>query len=145
MLSTNFFIQFSFSAPVVSRCLISPSQQGHFVTSPFLRKVSTRLSFPITQLRLWMATVSLPCHQTTGSCSARYTIHYIYTQCMHRFYLHSEWRSHNITPILKTKDKSFVKNYHPISLLCYPLKVLEKLILNKILRSVWFHEESVDC
>ena len=59
-------------------------------------------------------------------------VYHIFTQCMHQSYLPIEWRSHNITPIPKTNDKSSVKNYRPISLLCCLSKVLEKLIFNKI-------------
>ena len=45
----------------------------------------------------------------------------------------TQWRTHCITPIHKSSNKSFVNNYRPISLLCILSKVLEKLVYNKIL------------
>ena len=59
-------------------------------------------------------------------------VHYIFTQYMCQSSLPIEWRSHNITPNPKTKDKTSVKRYWPISLLCCLPKVLERLIFNKI-------------
>ena len=43
-----------------------------------------------------------------------------------------EWKCHSITPIFKSGDKSLVKNYRPISLLCIISKILEHLIFSKI-------------
>ena len=57
-------------------------------------------------------------------------VHYILTQCMHKYYLPIEWRSHNLTHISKTMDKSSVKNYVPVYLLCCLSKGLENLIFN---------------
>ena len=50
-----------------------------------------------------------------------------------------EWRTHLITPILKSGDKSKVNNYRPISLLCSVSKVLEKIIYDKIISFVVDH------
>ena len=47
-----------------------------------------------------------------------------------------DWRLHVITPIHKSGDKSSVKNYRPISLLCIISKVLEKIIYDKIISFV---------
>ena len=44
-----------------------------------------------------------------------------------------QWRSHRITPIHKSGDKSLISNYRPISLLCVLSKVLEKVIYNRII------------
>ena len=46
--------------------------------------------------------------------------------------LPEEWRCYLVTPIFKSGDKSSVKNYRPISLLCSVSKVLERLVYNKI-------------
>ena len=46
----------------------------------------------------------------------------------------SQWRTHWITPIYKSGDKSLVSNYRPISLLCILSKVLERVVYNNILR-----------
>ena len=45
----------------------------------------------------------------------------------------TQWRTHCITPVHKSGDKSLVRNYRPISLLCILSKVLEKLVYNKIM------------
>ena len=46
--------------------------------------------------------------------------------------LPSDWRVHLIIPVFKSGDKSSVRNYRPISLLCSVSKILEKLIYDKI-------------
>jgi len=46
----------------------------------------------------------------------------------------TQWRTHCVTPIYKSGDKSLVSNYQPISLLCILSKVLEKILYNKIMR-----------
>ena len=48
-------------------------------------------------------------------------------------YLPLDWRTHLIKPILKSGDKSSVRNYTPISLLSVVSKVLEKLVYNSIM------------
>ena len=45
----------------------------------------------------------------------------------------TEWKLHAITPVFKLGDKSNVKNYRPISLLCNISKALERLVYNKVL------------
>ena len=45
----------------------------------------------------------------------------------------SSWKLSNITPIFKSRDKSFVSNYRPISILSIPSKVLERVIHNRLL------------
>ena len=47
--------------------------------------------------------------------------------------LPDEWKVHKITPIHKSGDKSSVRNYRPISLLCSTSKVLEKLIYKVVM------------
>ena len=47
-----------------------------------------------------------------------------------------QWRSHHITPIHKSVDKSLISNYQPISLLCVLSKVasyLKKLYITESL------------
>ena len=45
----------------------------------------------------------------------------------------SGWKTHKITPVHKSGDKTSVTNYRPISLLCIISKVLERLIYDKII------------
>ena len=59
-------------------------------------------------------------------------VHHLFSQCLSKSYLHKEWRNHDITPIPKSKDKSSVFNYHPISLLSCISKALERLVFDKI-------------
>lgn len=45
----------------------------------------------------------------------------------------SQWKTANIVPILKTgKNHNDVNSYRPISLLCTPLKIMERLIKEKL-------------
>ena len=50
--------------------------------------------------------------------------------------LPAEWKVHRITPVYKAGDRSLIKNYRPISLLCSLSKVLEKLVFNNIIEFV---------
>ena len=64
-------------------------------------------------------------------------IHHIFMLSISHFYVPKDWRLHLITPYLhKSGDKSSVKNYRPISLLCTISKVLEKIIYDKIVSFV---------
>jgi len=47
-----------------------------------------------------------------------------------------EWKVHLVVPVYKSADRSSVKNYRPISLLCNTSKALETLIYNKIIDHV---------
>ena len=49
----------------------------------------------------------------------------------------TEWKIHLITPVYKSADRSLVKNYCPISLLCIALKVPETLIYSKLLSHIF--------
>ena len=60
-------------------------------------------------------------------------IHHLFVLSITKHCLPREWRLHLITPVHKSGDKSSVKNYRPISLLCIVSKVLEKIIYNKII------------
>ena len=44
-----------------------------------------------------------------------------------------EWKLANVVPVYKKDDKSNVENYRPISLTCLMMKILEKLVRDKIL------------
>ena len=63
-------------------------------------------------------------------------IHHLFMLSISHFYVPKDWRLHLITPIHKSGDKSSVKNYRPISLLCTISKVLEKIIYDKIISFV---------
>ena len=60
-------------------------------------------------------------------------IHHLFVLSITHHYVPKDWRLHLITPIHKSGDKSSVKNYRPISLLCIISKVLEKIIYDKII------------
>ena len=53
-----------------------------------------------------------------------------------------DWKQHTIIPVYKSGDKSTLKNYRPISLLCSISKLLESLIYNKIIE---FMRKSISC
>ena len=59
-------------------------------------------------------------------------LHHLFSLSLSKQLIPCEWKCHSITPIFKSGDKSLVKNYRPISLLCIVSKVLERLIYNKI-------------
>ncbi len=63
-------------------------------------------------------------------------LHHLYSLSISQGYVPVEWRTHLITPIHKSGDKSRVNNYRPISLLCVISKVLERLVYNHLLSFV---------
>ena len=58
---------------------------------------------------------------------------HLFQSCLQSCASPNEWKIHKIVPILKGPDKSSIQNYHPISLLCVLLKVLESIIYKKII------------
>ena len=58
---------------------------------------------------------------------------HLFSLTLSQHYLPAQWCMHLITPIHKSGDKTTVKNYRPISLLCIVSKVLERIIYDKII------------
>ena len=48
----------------------------------------------------------------------------------------ADWKLHKIIPVYKSGDKSNLRNYKPISLLCNISKILESLIYNKVIEFI---------
>ena len=63
-------------------------------------------------------------------------LHHLFTQCLSQSNIPSEWRTHSITPIHKSGDKTSITNYRPISLLCCTSLILERIIYSKIIVSI---------
>ncbi len=66
-------------------------------------------------------------------------IYHLFSHCLQQSYLPSEWLTHKVIPIFKSGDRSSIKNYRPISLLCHLSKVLECLVYNKIYGYISLH------
>ena len=52
-------------------------------------------------------------------------IHHLFMLSISRHYVPEDWRLHLVIPIHKAGDRSSVRNYRPVSLLCSISKVLE--------------------
>ena len=63
-------------------------------------------------------------------------LHYLFSVGLSKRSIPNEWKCHSIIPIFKSGDKSQVKNYRPISLLCIVSKVLEHLIYSKVCKFI---------
>ena len=63
-------------------------------------------------------------------------LHHLFLLSLSHSHIPAEWRTHLIIPVFKSGDKSSVRNYRPISLLCSVSKLLEKLIYDKIIHFV---------
>ena len=59
-------------------------------------------------------------------------IHHLFSLTLVYQLLPQDWKTHIITPVHKSGNKSAVNNYQPISLLCVISKVLERILFNKI-------------
>ena len=64
-------------------------------------------------------------------------LHKLFIQSLQSGQLPSEWKLHLIVPIFKSGNKSDIKNYRPISLLCTISKVLERIIYKKIIDYIY--------
>ena len=67
-------------------------------------------------------------------------IHHLFSLCLSQAYLPDEWHRHHIIAIPKSGDRSQVSNYRPISLLCCLSKVLERLLLTKLVNFLSPHQ-----
>ena len=63
-----------------------------------------------------------------GALALYVLLHHLFNLSLTHCSIPSEWKIHQITPILKAGDRANIKNYRPISLLCCTSKVLERLI-----------------
>ena len=63
-------------------------------------------------------------------------LHHLFSVSLSKHSIPYEWKCHSITPIFKSGDKSQVKNYRPISLLCIVSKVLERLIYRNVCKFI---------
>lgn len=59
------------------------------------------------------------------ACAIYEPLTHLFQLCIDQGYLPQEWKLHVITPIFKSGDRSMIRNYRPISLLCIVSKVLE--------------------
>jgi len=64
---------------------------------------------------------------------------YLFTTSLDTTIIPTEWKTHMIVPVFKANEKTSVKNYRPISLLCNVSKVLEGLIYDKVFNAVSKH------
>ena len=69
-------------------------------------------------------------------------LYHLFSLCLTQHYIPEEWHIHQITPIHKLVDRSWVKKYRPIFLLCTVSNVLEKIIYNHIIQ---FVNNSISC
>ena len=63
-------------------------------------------------------------------------LHHLFATSLSKHTIPLDWRTHVITPLHKSGDKSLVNNYCPISLLSNTSKVLEQLIYNKVIHHI---------
>ena len=58
---------------------------------------------------------------------------HLFTICMRSAKIPAQWKEHHIRPVFKSGDKSLIKNYRPISLLCILSKVLERIVYDQVM------------
>ena len=63
-------------------------------------------------------------------------LHHLFCLSLSNCVIPFDWSVHVTTPILKSRGQSSVRNYRPISLLCFVSKVLDRIIYNKIIEFV---------
>ena len=128
-----------------------------FTVSPFLLPPVRDFKYPhsfmgeisVSELDVFEALSSLDVSKASGpdgicakllkhcAIALYQPLHYIFFLSLSQCYLPLEWRTHLIKPIFKSGDKSLIKNYRPISLLCIVSKVLERIVYKKIIDFVY--------
>ena len=63
-------------------------------------------------------------------------VHHLFTVSLASACLPAEWHTHLIIPVFKAGDRSLIKNYRPISLLCSLSKVLERIVFSRMAETV---------
>ena len=63
-------------------------------------------------------------------------LYHIFSLSLSQHYLPLEWRTNLIKPVYQSGDRSSVRNYRSISLLCIVSKVLEKIVYDNIIEYV---------
>ena len=69
----------------------------------------------------------------------------IFNKCLEQSKLPNDWKTSNVTPILKHGDPSSVLNYRPISLLPLLSKLLERIVHNKISNFLYSNKLLSNC
>ena len=102
----------------------------------------------LTESDVFNVIANLNPHKATGidhiapsvlkSCAYTLTLplHHLFTTSLKTSIIPNEWKMHKIIPVYKSNDKTSVKNYQPISLLCNVSKVFEHLIYDKVISTV---------
>ena len=102
----------------------------------------------LTESDVFNVIANLNPHKATGidhiapsvlkSCAYTLTLplHHLFTTSLKTSIIPNEWKMHKIIPVYKSNDKTSVKNYRPISLLCNVSKVFERLIYDKVISTV---------
>ena len=122
-----------------------PSVDNHAATLPTLSNISFSEVEVLHALSALDPTKSMGTNRIgprlLRSCSLALYIplHHLFSVSITRGIIPTEWKCHSITPVFKTGDKSSVKNYRPISLLCVTSKVLERLIYDKLCKFIIEH------
>ena len=98
----------------------------------------------ITECEVYNALISLDPNKSKGpdgigpkilkhcALAVYQPIHHLFCVSLSQQVIPIEWKYHSVTPLYKSGDRSSVKNYRPISLLCITSKVLEFIIFHHI-------------
>ena len=65
--------------------------------------------------------------------SLAYPLSILYNQAYNSTALPNIWKAANVVPVHKSGDTKDVRNYRPISLTCIIMKILERLMYNRLL------------
>jgi len=128
--STNFFLVFTECPCGISKLPESNSLLPDLTI--YLNEVFDVLNTLQTTKALWGRQ-----HQSVSfkNCTASLVqpLQFLFSLSLNKGKVPSEWKHHKIIPVFKTRDKSCVNNYRPISLLSTTSKILERLVCNKVM------------
>eukprot|EP00439_Symbiodinium_sp_Y106_P008157 s9111_g1.t1 len=111
--------------------------------------MSGQLDFPPTEAELQNVLSQLPLHRAAGPDGLPYEVFVVDDECLRAAMLTflqlvrywavvpSIWRSARVRPLHKSGPVDEFNNYRPISLLCCSLKIIERLLLARLLPTVY--------
>ena len=138
------------SIPFLIQCLLKrppPSILPPILKSPIL---SLTVYIDISEADVYKVLSTVDPHKASGNggispCVLKYCasalsvpLHHLFFQSVRLGQLLSQWKQQLIVPVYKSGDRSDVRNYRPVSLLCTVSKVPEKLIYDQIIEHVYF-------
>ena len=128
------FVRSCFSLPLIGTGPLTPIQSKSTISSLELNEADVYESLSSLDPTKAIGPDNIsPCILRACAVPLNEPLCHLFSISLSKAVMPYEWKIHLISPIFKSGDKSLASNYRPISLLCSISKVLESIILKKII------------